>query len=459
MLFALAGLFLISLSTPSKSLAQESIYIDVGSAKLKKSLLALPPFSHLGSPSPTHNSTAQALFDVINNDLAATGLFTFIKPEAFLEDSQKVGLKPAPGYAGGFDFKNWQTIGTEFLLRIGYRVSGGTVSLESYLYFVPQAKTLLSKSYSGPTGKLRTLSHTVADDIVRTLTGKPTFFKTKLVVSSNREAINNGKEIWTMDWDGAEPKRISDHNSIAFSPTWSPDGKKITYSAFMYHKNTRARNADLLTHDISAKKTTLISFRKGINSGATYSPDGKYIYLTFSNQGNPDIYRMNNDGSNATPILKGPTGVLNLEPSIGPDGFKMAFSSTRSGPPMIFTMNVDGSNIARRTFAGKYNSSPVWSPDGKKIVFAGMDKGKFDIFIMNSDGSQMERLTSARKPNGGIATNEDPSFSPDGRYIMFRSDRTGKNQIYITNLDGSEERRITFDSHDYYQPDWSPFLE
>jgi TolB protein len=93
------------------------------------------------------------------------------------------------------------------------------------------------------------------------------------------------------------------------------------------------------------------------------------------------------------------------------------------------------------------------------LVFAGYDKGHFDLFTVNADGSDMIRLTSAKKPSGRIADNEDPSYSPDGRHILFVSNRTGANQLYLVTTDGETEKRITYDSHQYFKPQWSPSFD
>ena len=62
-------------------------------------MLALPPLLYVGTQ-PTnraHIDAGQDLFRVIFNDLSVSGFFEFVKPEAYLEDPMKVGLRPAPG--------------------------------------------------------------------------------------------------------------------------------------------------------------------------------------------------------------------------------------------------------------------------------------------------------------------------------------------------------------------------
>lgn len=446
-------LTLISIPTNSQD---NTIYIKVGDAKVKKSLMALPPFQFHGEPAkhPNFRSIGQELFNVFYNDLDVSAFFQFISQNAYLEDTQKVGLKPAPGEANGFNFENWKKIGAEFLVRAAYKIEGKNLLLESYVYHVSLARVVLAKTYMGTTSDARLIAHTFANDLIMALTGKPGYFTSKIVVSSDR-AGGKSKEIYVMDWDTANPQRITFTKNISISPNWSPDGNTIVYTTYTYHKNAKMVNTDLLSYDLRTKKRFLLSWQRGINSGATFSPDGKFIYLTNSNNDNHDIFRINaHDGKDRVQITRSRLGQLNVEPSVSPDGKKIAFSSDRDGKPMIYVMNADGSNIKRVTYAGNYNSSPQWSPDGKKIVFSGQDGRHFDIFIMNADGTGLERLTSAKKKDGKPATNEFPTFSPDGRQVMFVSNRTGTNQIFVISVDGTNERRLTFDQYNYWSPKW-----
>jgi len=444
---------------PALSVA-EQIYIDVGKAQAKQSLLALPAFQYFGAEGAQAKNieAGQTLYKTVFNDLSVSGYFNFIKQEAFLEDPNKTGLKPAPGEANGFNFSNWKTIGTEFLIRGGYRVTNGKLSLEVYVYHVPQAKLIFGRTYEGPLDTSRKIAHTFSNDLLKNLTGKSGMFLTKIVLSSNRDKKDQ-KEIYIMDWDGENFQKVTTHQSIALSPAWSPKADKIAYTAFAYHKNAKTRNADLFTYNLKSGQRFLVSYRKGINSGAAFSPDDRHLFLTISQGGAPDIYRMTLDGKTLQRITDGPAGAMNVEPAISPDGTKIAFSSDRSGRPMVYIMDIDGKNVKRLTFAGKYNATPTWAPDGKKLAFAGYDSNHFDIFVMNTDGTGLKRLTDATMPGGRPANNEDPTFSPDGRHVMFVSNRTGTNQVYIVNPDGTNERRITFDKNDYFKPKWSPLVE
>jgi TolB protein len=453
------SLTIILLSQVHASENSSGLYIKVGDANLKKSLLALPAFQLNGSPNAAKSSlkVGKDLYDVLSNDLEVSGYFEFIKAAAFIEDVAKVGLRPATAEPGGFSFASWNQIGAEFLIRIGYHVVGDNLTVDTYSFFVPKQQTVLSKTYKSTVANVRTVAHTFANDLIKELTGRQAAFLSKVVTS--RSTKPQQKEIFVMDWDGANSRQVTSHHSIAQSPTFSYDGKLIAYSQFAYHPTEKTRNVDLFTYELATGRRLLVSYRRGINSGASFTPDNKGILLTISQGGNPDIYKMSLDGRSIEKLTNAKNGELYVEPTMSPDGKKIAFSSTRSGKPMIYVMNPDGSDPKRMTFAGEYNSTPAWSPDGKKIAFAGLDKNHYDIFVMDADGTNMVRLTSAKMTNGKFADNEDPTFSPDGRQLLFRSNRTGKYQLYIVSIDGEVERRVTFDQHDYFKPRWSPSFE
>ncbi len=442
--------------------AQQS-YIKVGEAKDKKSVLAFPYFNNLGSSANgAATSAAAEIYNLAKKDLELSTYFQIMANDAFLEDPTKTNIKPSPGDPNGFKFEPLKKVGAEFLIRTGFNIINKEIVIEMFLYHVPQGKLVVGKRYRSAVDQSRQISHTLANDVLEALTGVRGSFMSKIVTSSDR-AGGQSKEVFIMNWDGTEVEKISNHRSSVISPNWSLDGKKIAYSVFTTFIRKGASpltNVSLYVYDLASAKRTLTSYRPGVNSGATFSPDGKSIYLGMSQgSGAADIYKINLAGDIMTRLTKGPAGAINVEPSLNPDGSKIAFSSERGGRPMIYVMNADGGNVKRLTSDGVYNSSPSWSPDGKKIAFAGQAEDHFDIFVMNADGSGLIRVTTAKKSNGRGAHNEDPSFSPDSRYVVYTSNRTGKNQIYYSTADGSEEHRVTNDSYNYYKPKWSRNLE
>lgn len=419
-------------------------YIQVGRAKTRKTVIAYAPIQALLPPGGDRNGIGTGIRKTVTNDLLFVDLFSFLPESTFLEKPEQAGIEP-----GSFAFSNWKSLNTEFLIKSKYTVEGKTVTYETFLYDINKEKSILSRKYIGTVNDASVIGHSFANDVIEMLTGLPGLFLTKIAMSCDK---TRKKEIYVMDFDGSNPLQITQHRSIAFAPAWSPDGSKIAYSLYTRH-NENIKNIDLFEFDFKSNSSRLLSNRKGINSGAAYSPSGDSIALTMSFLGNPEIFLLDARKKSVDQITK--SFGFDVDPSWSPDGKSLAFVSSRTGQPMIHRMQSNGEGTQRLTFAGRYNATPNWSMQNNKIAFAGWTTdgdrkgGQFDIFIMNPDGTQIERLTK----NQG--NNEDPYFSPDGGFIAFSSDRAGAKNIYVMNIDGTFTKRLTYGLGNCVAPKWS----
>ncbi len=408
-------------------------YIAVGQAKTRKTIIGLPGFV-----GPANLKTAgDNTLETIRTDLLYMDSFQVLEASAYLDKS--TGVAP-----GSFQMSNWSSIQAEFVFKAELKpTEGGGLALEGYLYNVASGSAVLTKRYLSSLGDLKTLSHTVANDIVKTITGLPGIFLTKVAMVCDR---TKHKEIYVMDFDGSNTRELTHHHSITLTPAWSPDGTKIAYSLIAKNKKN-IKNTNLYEFDFKTSRIRMLSDRIGINSGAHSHPDGKKIALTMSFLGNPEIMVFDPDSKSVTRLTNSPG--VDVDPNWAPDGKHLSFVSNRAGAAMVYRMNADGSDVRRLTFAGSYNATPSWSPQNNKIAFAGWIDGRFDIFLMNPDGTNIERLTK----NQG--NNEDPSFSPDGNFVVFSSNRAGQKNIYAMNIDGTFVKRLTYGLGDCVSPRWS----
>ena len=95
-------------SISSSAHAAGNVYIPVGSAKTKKSVVAFAPILARGD---TAVPLAKALNETVSNDLTFMDLFRFLPPAAFVEPS---GSRIAPNT---FKMCDWTSIGAEFLIK------------------------------------------------------------------------------------------------------------------------------------------------------------------------------------------------------------------------------------------------------------------------------------------------------------------------------------------------------
>ena len=455
------------------------VSIDVGKAHIRQSQIAIQPFVLGSTDSKLVTSALSAgsmLFKLLQHNLAAFGRFNLIDPQAFLEKPGEKAFKPYPEEEKGFIWNNWQILNTDYLILGSYYVVENKqkinsqnryfwkkpkdliqrkIYVECFVYHVSLKKLLLHRKYTADIKQVHDLSNYISNDIVKKITGKSGIFLTQIAAVKKMSGIK--KELFLMNWDGSQARQVSFHQSIVMSPIWSPKGDFIAYTAFLYHKSRRERNAALLLYNRKRKTRHILFNRLGATLAFDFFPTGQFILASILLRGNRNIVKISKTGK-MEPVTTFIDGSINVEPSIHPNGQSFAFSSDRGGKVMIYSMAFYKKTIRRLTYQGSYNSTPDYSPDGKQIVFAGFDGGRTDIFIMQSDGSHIRRLTSVKTAKGKWANNESPCFSPDGEHIVFTSNRSGLYQLYIMNLNNYQVKKITHDSYGYKSPKWSPAL-
>jgi TolB protein len=427
---ALVALLLSTALASGLCAADETPYVSVGTAKTKKTIIAIPDIKG------TAKESIKTLHTTLSADLAFMDAFRILEASAFVEKAGGITL-------GTFKLSDWTSINVDFLIKGELVQTGDSLDYELYVYDTKAGKSVLGKKYKAAVAEAKAIAHSAANDIVKTLTGFDGIFLKKIAMSCEK---SGKKEIYLMDFDGTNVRQLTNHRSIAIAPAWSPDGTKIAYSLYAKGKNN-VKNLDLYEFDFKTSSVRMLSNRKGINSGAAFHPDGRKIAMTMSFLGNPEIFLFDTKDKSATRLTS--SFGYDVDPSWSPDGKELAFVSLRSGMPMVFKMNADGTGTQRLTFAGRYNATPSWSPLGKKIAFAGWLDGRFDIFTINPDGTNIERLTK----NQG--NNEDPHFSADGNILAFSSNRTGGQNIYLMNIDGTFVKRLTYGLGNCVAPKWS----
>ncbi|MGF1509950.1 MAG: Tol-Pal system beta propeller repeat protein TolB [Myxococcota bacterium] len=409
--------------------------IEVTNPEFRAFPLAVSETKNLDSAPLTE--AMKTITDVLRWDLDTSLLFRVLDPRSYLPDPAKESL-----VASAIDFDAWLNVGAEGLVKAAALESSTQITVDFRYYDVTSRRQLLQKRYEAPPDQARVLAHRFADDIVEFLTGKKGIFRTKLVAVRK---LRDSREVWMLDMDGHDLKRLTSNNVINTLPSWFPSGKRVLFTSFMQG------NPSLYAVSTSGGRPQVISARQGLNVGAAASPDGSRIALTMTVDGNSEIYTMAPDGSRPRRLTD--HWAIDSSPTWSPDGRRIAFVSARFGDPQIFVMNADGTEPRRLTDRGTYNTTPDWSPRGDVIAFTARDeRNVFDIFTVDVATREIRRLTQDQ------GNNEEPSFSPDGNLIAFTSTREGRSQLWLMGLDGSQQRRLT-KAGGFITPAWSPYFE
>jgi Tol biopolymer transport system component len=147
--------------------------------------------------------------------------------------------------------------------------------------------------------------------------------------------------------------------------------------------------------------------------------------------------------SAALPVERALTGVtfdegLQTEATWSPDGRFIAYSSDRGGKFDIWVQQVSGGDPIQVTKGPGQNWQPDWSPDGKYIAYRSED-GEGGIYITPALGGagQQRKIT----PFGYF-----PRWSPDSARILFQSAIGYEvKKVYVVGLDDAPPREVLTD--------------
>lgn len=159
-----------------------------------------------------------------------------------------------------------------------------------------------------------------------------------IVFISDRD--NKTKDLYLMDFDGGNVRRLTNNKVYCESPEWTIDGKQIVYT-MMVQNDTADRKLDgeLFIIDADGSNQKRLTNRAGFDSGADISPDGNRIsFYGKSETGNYDIFIMNIDGSHITNLTN--DEIEDYSPSWSPDGKWISFTSGNTSNYDVWTMNI-----------------------------------------------------------------------------------------------------------------------
>lgn len=421
--------------------AQDRIKIELNMGQ-ERPRIAVPDFKATSDPQivPLANVFNQTLW----NDLDNAGIFDMVA-KSFYPSQQ-------PGQPGEMQAKQWSDppANTGVLTFGNLAINSGKVDVQGWLYDVknPGSPQILGKQYreDATVDNARIIAHRFADEIIARLgSGIAGIAESKIYFVSNR---SGSKEIWAMDYDGANEKQVTKLGSIALSPRISPDGTRLAFSALT--KSPQSWQIMMYSTELDR----MVSFPRsaGDNFSPAWSSDGaKLAFSSTMHSGLSEIYVGSASGGGARMLT---TGKKDVSPVFNPKtNGQIAWVSGRSGLPEIYVMDADGSNVQRMTNQG-YAVSPAWSPNGLLLAFAWVRNygpgvlGGQDIYLMDIASRQIVQLTH----DGG--RNDFPSWSPDGRHIVFQTNRSGTEQIWSVLADGTHLQQLTRLGRNS-QPNWS----
>lgn len=410
--------------------------------------IAVADFKPLAGADPQVATFKQTFDTTLYADLASAGIFDIV--------SKSLMPPGNPGTPTEVQLQSYSNApASAAMLAFGsLGVTADKLVVNGFLFDTKnqQYPQVLAKQYSEEASgdAARQVAHRFADEIIYRLGGGVAgIAETKIYYV---KVLGNGvKEIWAMDYDGANQHAITHLGTISISPRISPDNTRIAFASFGKY-GVQLKMYSLLLNRFIAFPSGDVS-----SESPAWSPSGNELAYAAAPNGSFEIWIADSNGNLGRRITSFRGG--NASPAYNPKtGAQIAFISDRTGLPQLYIMDSNGSGVQQMTDGG-YASSPSWSPNGQAIAFAWDRKygpgapGGQDIYIMDVATKHWTQLTH----DGGRC--DFPSWAPDGRHVVYANSVDGRPDhwriwsLTILPSGGVESRPLTGTGVD--MPNWS----
>ena len=386
------------------------------------------------------NGLKQTFDSVLFSELQKAGVFDLV--------SKSMQPQSTPATQQEIHLNEWTAtpVSAAYVAFGSFSVTGGRAVVNAYVDDAHNAQypQVVGKQYTDTADEngTRSIAHKFADEIILRLGGGiPGIAESKIYFV---RAAGGNKEIWAMDYDGANAHAVTHLGTISISPRVSPDNSRVAFSS-LGRDGFQIRMYSLLLN-----RTINFSGAGGTNLSPAWSANGQLAYSS-SRTGDPEIWVTDASGGGARRITnsRGP----DVSPTWNPKtGSQLAFISGRTGLPQVYIMDSDGAGVQRMTDGG-YATSVSWSPNGQFLAFAWNRKygpgapGGQDVYVMEIASKKWIQLTN------GIGRCDFPSWSPDGRHIVFAVGSGARAEVWTMLADGTAKHKLAGTGSD--MPNWS----
>jgi tricorn protease len=252
-------------------------------------------------------------------------------------------------------------------------------------------------------------------------------------------------DIWLVNADGSNPRRLTAHIARDINPRFSPDGRTIAFSS------NRMGNNDVYVVPVSGGEPRQLTWHSGDDVVLYWTPDGKGIVIATGRGANPwgaPLHVVPLEGGLPTPLGMdvGRSGMMKQDATMvafnrtnmtywrkgyrGNNSTDIDVLDLKSGEvKQITDTNLDNF----RTFT--QDAHPMWGADGM-IYFLSERDGTFNIWRVAAGGGAPAQVTKHNRD--GV---QFPSISPDGKRIVYENEF----ELWTLEVPSGQPRKITVD--------------
>ncbi len=264
-------------------------------------------------------------------------------------------------------------------------------------------------------------------------------------------AIDSPAEIWVMDADGHNRKRLASDADLPVAPVWSPDGAAVVFR----RSDSSTGRFQLVAVTTGGDETTLYDSADGLLP-VGFTPAGALFYLRLSPAGS-DLGVIRPDGSDDDAVAHLSDDFVR-DWHLSPDGKQLSFLAARSsgdrisyGAEVLDVASDKSFNASAVSASGMDEFSPIWRPDGSGVTIGRLnsraDSGAPVLQVVALGGPPVRLL--AAPPRG---FDVPLSWSPDAAYLAVRfyegNSVTDPGRSWVTVAGADGMRRTVSSSSD-----------
>ena len=211
------------------------------------------------------------------------------------------------------------------------------------------------------------------------------------LISNSKGKRNN--DLYLMDMRTKSASILSSREGVNSGAVFLSGGRKIALTL------TISGNAEIYEMDIETKEIRKITNHFAADVDPSITADGSLMTFLSDRPGKAMIYTLDPRGTESAVKRISFVGKFNATPRFSPDGKEIVFSSWLDNSFDLFRISSDGQGLSRLTKDFGSNEDPSYSNDGEFIAFTSqrvISRVKIDqnIYIMDRDGGILGAITS-----------------------------------------------------------------
>ena len=322
-----------------------------------------------------------------------------------------------------------------------YRISGKVANNKAYLRVMGGASFTLAMNIdrSNP----RRTAQRLVDAVLKKIFNIPGICASKIAFVAQ---VGKIKEIYECGYAGADVKKLTNNKSLSLEPNWSKDKNFLVYTYFHDHYT------DVVGLKSTDKKTYKLAGFPGLNSGGSISPNGKYLAVVLSRDGQVELYIKNIFGKGVKRLTH--DEAVEGSPCWSPSGLKICFVSDKSlRRPRLYIVDINSGKTFQIHTVGSETVTPDWSSVGNKIVYSARFGKQFTLAVYDIKS----RRSSTVKINAA-GNWMSPSWAPDGRHVVCSRVLNYHSQLYIVDTWTGKTKKLLNSKMNLSSPSWSGLI-